>query len=666
MNRFDLHQDGGADARRRVRRHPAGKAIVLAIFLAVVVSSTRARSAPIEEGALELSPYPGGPSDPAEVKVFLDQLISPQLEKHHIPGAVVVVVKDGEILYAGGYGYADLERQLPFIPDQTLFRIGSTAKLFTWTAVMQLVEQGRIDLDADLNNYLKDFQIPATYPRAITMRHLMSHSAGFEDGMIGAIASGPEQMIGLDEYVKNHLQPRARPPGELTAYSNYGATLAGYVVEVVSGLPFDSYVESKIYGPLGMESSTFRQPLPEGLADRLAVSYDYAGDFRPVPMMYINQVPAGAMSTTATDLARFMIAHLQDGRYEAARILQEGTARQMHARLFSNDLRLSGMAYGFFDQEINGQRVLHHGGGFPAYMGMLALLPEQGSGFYVGYNALGGNAAVSEFTAAYFDHYYPGTAADLAVPRYDPSSRAGAFAGTYRFTRLSRTTLESLANLTELGYINVREESEDGVILSAVTSAGYQTIRGTKVGPLLFTSSDGRERFAFGGVHDGIATQLYLNNSPHVAYERIAWYDLPSIRLKILAVSLLILLSFPVVAGLRHVMARRRGIIRDSSARLPEAAAAGLAIAAVLVIIATVGSLWINAMGQGQGLHATLVHGLGWLCVFLSLLVMLCAVGVWIRSSWSPLQRIHYTLLTVAAPGLLSCLDFWKVIDLPL
>ncbi len=665
MNPLHVHEAAAAPGRNRRRKHGAGASIVLAILLAALtVSTPMAGPEPTPAGTAEVPPFPGGPSDPVEVKSFLDQLITPQLANHDVPGAVVVVVRDGKVLYAGGYGLADVERQLPFVPEQTLFRIGSTSKLFTWTAVMQLAEEGRIDLDADVNTYLGAFQIPATYPRAITMKHLMTHSAGFEDGMSGAIASAPEVMIPLSEYVRRNVQVRVRPPGELTAYSNYGATLAGYIVEAVSGLPFETYIEKQIFAPLGMQNSTFRQPLPAEMADRLAVSYDFNGAFRPQPMMYINQGPAGSMSATATDLAAFMIAHLQSGRYGNSRILQESTAEQMHTRLFSNDPRLSGMTYGFFDQVINGRRVLHHGGGFPAYIGMMALLPEDQSGFYVGYNSLGGSLASSEFMTAYFDHYYPLDPGKEIAGGYDRTEPPGAFAGIYRSTRVIRSTLESISNMTESGYLRVSEAADGTVLLQAKTGMGDQAIKGTEIGPGLFATPDGLKRFAFGGVRDGMATLLLMDDSPHVAFERIPWYDAPSVRLRVLAISLLLLLSYPVVGGLRLLVEKLRGLPRDVSVRVPDLVATGLAGSAILTFAAILGYLWMSAMGQGPS--PTLVHASGWLCVVLTLAVLVCAAWVWIRPAWRPLRRIHYTLLAAAAPALISCLVYWNVVDLPL
>ena len=114
------------------------------------------------------------------MEAFLDKLLGREMEKHHIAGAAVSVVKDGKLFFAKGYGYADLENGIPVDPEQTIFRIGSVAKLFTWTAVMQLVEQGKLDLDADINTYL-DFRIPDTYPQPITLKHLLTHTSGFED-----------------------------------------------------------------------------------------------------------------------------------------------------------------------------------------------------------------------------------------------------------------------------------------------------------------------------------------------------------------------------------------------------------------------------------------------------------------------------------------------------
>jgi len=267
--------------------------------------------------------------DPDELEAFVDGVIYSQMDEHNIVGATLSIVQDGEITLSKGYGYADKENKVPVDPAKTLFRPGSTSKLFTWTAVMQLVEQGFIDLDADINEYL-DFEIPdelygwdeAGSPGPITMAHLLTHTPGFEDKGEGLIVLTTEEMLTLEDYLKKNIPARVFPPGEVMAYSNYGTSLAGYIVELVTGIPFAEYVEKNIYEPLGMEQSTFRQPLPDELEPHTAGGYNFFnGTYHRGSFEYISSLPAGSMSSTAEDLARFMIAHLQKGRYEDTRIL---------------------------------------------------------------------------------------------------------------------------------------------------------------------------------------------------------------------------------------------------------------------------------------------------------------------------------------------------------
>jgi CubicO group peptidase (beta-lactamase class C family) len=178
----------------------------------------------------------------------MDGTINAQLMAHHIPGATVAVVKDGKLIFAKGYGYADVDKPNPVLANETLFRVGSISKLFVWTAMMPLAEQVKLDLDADINVYLKDFQIPASYPRPITLKDLMTHTAGFEDLATGGrlFVGNASDIMPLGNYLKDEMPTRVRPPGEITTYSNYGAALAAYIVEQVSGMPFDKYVDENI------------------------------------------------------------------------------------------------------------------------------------------------------------------------------------------------------------------------------------------------------------------------------------------------------------------------------------------------------------------------------------------------------------------------------------
>src|ERR1035438_4316221 len=317
----------------------------------------------------------------ADIESFLDGVMPLQLAREDIAGAVIAVVKDGKILFAKGYGYSDVAKRTPVSPEATLFRPGSISKLFTWTAVMQLVEQGKLDLDSDVNQYL-DFKIPDTYPKPITLRNIMTHTSGFEETDKELFLPDVKDLKPLDDYLKTHLPERIFPPGVTPASSNYATCVAGYIVQRVSGQPYDDYIESHILKPLGMAHTSFRQPLPDALKPLLSNGYNVAS--KPAkPFEVVQPWPAGSSSVSANDITRFMIAHLQDGQFESVQILRPEMARLMHSRQFENNPRLNGMALGFYEETRNGHRIIGHGGDTICFHSDLHLIPDAGLGFFI-------------------------------------------------------------------------------------------------------------------------------------------------------------------------------------------------------------------------------------------------------------------------------------------
>ena len=438
-----------------------------------------------------------GPSDPAELEAFLDDFFAGAMEEYHIAGAAIAVVKDGQLFFAKGYGYADIKNKIPVDAEQTIFRIGSVGKTLTWTAVMQLVEQGKLDLNADVNTYL-DFRIPDTYPQPITLKHLMTHTSGFEDRLIGSLVSDASDVIPAREWLISHMSARVRPPGEAAGYSNYNAMLAGYIVARASGEPYEQYIQKHIFDPLGMTHSTVQPQMPEDLRPYASVGYTFAdGAFQPFPD-YIAQpagLPSGFHRASVTDMARFMIAHLEDGRYSdanipEARILDEIAARQMHSTLYTPDPRLLGSAYGFADISDNGQRTLGHQGYGPPMNSQLLLLPDQRLGIFVAYNSLGAREGALTtqhfgFQRALFDHYYPASAVESIQPPVDFAERASRFVGAYRLTEYSETTIERIQGLFSAIEVS---DSGDGALL---VPSPWGEWRFVEVEPLYFRQVDG-------------------------------------------------------------------------------------------------------------------------------------------------------------------------------
>jgi CubicO group peptidase (beta-lactamase class C family) len=336
---------------------------------------------------------------------FFDAEFPEKMRRWHIPGAVIVVVRDGQVAFAGGYGYADVEKKLPVVPDRTEFRIGSVSKLFVATAVMQLAEKHQVDLHADVNPYLKNLQVPNHFARLVTLADLLTHTGGFDERVIGLAARRASDVPPLGAFLAAHLPPLVSEPGAAYSYSNYGMALAAFVVEQVSGVPFDRYVEQNILAPLGMRHTGFERT-PE-VAANLATGYVYhSGRFEAEPYDYFTLPPASGMNSTAADMARFMLAHLDNGSYDGAHILDSATARLMEARQFGQDPRLPGRTYGFYERYRNGLRGIGHGGNIRGYGSLLFLLPDEHTGLFISTNR-DESRFVDEIEKAFLDRFYP-------------------------------------------------------------------------------------------------------------------------------------------------------------------------------------------------------------------------------------------------------------------
>ena len=657
-------------------------ALVAVAAMTAMASPALAQSPPDSPGSRPSAG--GGPTDEREVEAFLDGFFAQQLEGHKIPGATVSVVRDGEILFAKGYGQADVAKGEPVVADETLFRIASTSKLFTSTAVMQLVEEGELDLDRDVNSYLGDVEIPDTYPgRPVTLRHLLTHTAGFEQIFTGSGARGASDVEPLGEYLSGNTPARVRPPGEVTSYSNYGMSLAGHVVEEASGMPFERYVEQNVTDPLGMKSTTAAQPPAPGLQDRLATGYEVeGGEPAAGSFEYIDEAPAGSVSTTATDMARFMISHLQDGRYGDARILEGATAKEMHAKQFSNDPRLDGMALGFYEQTTNGERVIGHGGNLLRFHALAALLPERNVGIFVAYNSYGegGDFAEYELMEAFMDRYYPEPRALAAEPSAEGASRdAERVAGGYRSTRSNETGFEKVLSL--LGPASVTANEDGSITTSGVSSRGDLAggeQRWVQDGPLLFRAEGGDEHLAFRGDGEGRVTYLSGDADPASAFERLPFYESARLHLGLLAGSLAVFgltaLAWPAGAAISRRYERRNRKLygepdgepkRDTKAARLARPLAWAVCALALFFVAGMAMVFSNPGGAlffGDSPLLVAVLALPYLVAALVVGVVVYAILSWRRRYWGLFGRLHYSLVALAALAFVGLLGYYNLL----
>ncbi|MGZ4871295.1 MAG: serine hydrolase domain-containing protein [Candidatus Angelobacter sp.] len=486
----------------------------------------------------------------ADVHAFLDGFVPMQLEREDIAGAVVLVVKDGAIFFAKGYGYSDVEKRTPVTVDATLFRPGSVSKLFTWTAVMQLVEQGKLELDRDINEYL-DFKVPAKFDKPITLRNIMTHTPGFEEQIKDLISEEATPIATLKQHLVTHIPERIFPPGTTPAYSNYGASLAGYIVERVSGRPFNDYVKDNIFKPLGMAHSSFAQPLPAELKGLMSTGYKL-GSGKPKPFEIIEEAPAGGLAATAADMARFMIAHLQNGKIENAQILRPETAAQMHSRQFGLSPALNGMCLGFYEEARNGRRIIGHGGDTVYFHSDLHLMLENRIGFFVSYNSAG-KGEISPRSALWYhflDRYFPYT-----PPKIEKLASAEAdaktVAGRYLTSRRSESSFLKVGAVEE----NVRvTPDENGTIkVEPFKDFNGQIKKWQEIAPLVYRSVNGQDLLAF--LQDARGNMLLAPNFPAAAEQRVSLVASADFNqaliLGILVVLGLTLLCWPLAAIIR-------------------------------------------------------------------------------------------------------------------
>jgi CubicO group peptidase (beta-lactamase class C family) len=458
------------------------------------------------------------PATPALSKTdldgWLDGFMPYALSSGDVAGAVVAVVKDGQVLTEKGYGYADIKAGRKMDPLKTLIRPGSTSKLFVWTAVMQQVEQGKIDLDADVNKYL-DFKVPARDGKPITMRNLMTHTPGYEEHIKRLFVNSPDRLQKLGDYLKTWAPKRVYAPGEVPAYSNYGAAMAGYIVERVSGEPFDDYIDNHVFHPLGMMHSTFRQPLPAQFKADMAVGYPRASE-PAKPYELVNGRPAGSASATADDITHFMIAHLNNGTYNGVSILKPETAIEMHTEQKKLNPPLNAMALGFYHEDRNGHPIIGHGGDTELFHSDLHLLLNDNVGLFISMNSAGKDGAAQYIRAAllsgFMDRYYPRTGAPLPTA---PTAKehAKAMEGLYWSSRRIHSSFFALTNL--LGQAKVTAKPDGTIQVSDYRDSSGAVKTWREIGPWLWEDQTGESQVA-AVVKDGKVVNFATSDGPPV------------------------------------------------------------------------------------------------------------------------------------------------------
>ena len=615
------------------------------------------RVAPAQVPNPPKTPPTGAQLTAEDVNAWLDGFMPYAMGKGDIPGAVVVVVKDGQVLTERGYGYSNVAKKTKVDPKTTLFRPGSVSKLFTWTAVMQQVEQGKVDLNADVNKYI-DFKIPPFEGKPITVLNLMTHTPGFEEQVKDLITVTPSEYVHFDALLKRWVPKRVYAPGTTPAYSNYGASLAGYIVQRTSGEPFDAYVEHHIFAPLGMAHSSFSQPLPANFKPLMAEGY-VSGKEKPYGYEFVSAAPAGSLAATGDDMGRFMIAHLQNGQYSGQQILRPETAQLMHSPAnvpFPGGM--NAMAHGFYQTNINGLRVIGHGGDTVAFHSDLHLFLDKNVGIFVSMNSAGKEGAAQPLRNSLFedfaDRYYPEdpNAIQKAV-QAGAKEDAQKLAGVYSTTRGAFSNFLTIADL--LGQTKISVDKDGNPVVAAAKGLNGHPRKWVHIGPMLWRDADGHDLLG-ATVVDGQANRFSFGElAPIIDFDRTPFYRSSAWILPLLYASLAILLVTGLLWPTRALVRRKyksmlpvegRQLLAYRSSRI-----AAWAILAVLTGWAVVVSLLFGDLASGAALSAILI-GMQFLSLVAFLggaLVMLWyAYTAW-KAKWHWTAKVWSTLLVVAA-----------------
>ncbi len=654
--------------------------------------SVQAGPAPAQSGAEAAAPSeeepaalrPGrGPTDATDVETFIDGVMSAHLEAYDIAGATVAVVRDGEVLLAKGYGFADVEERRKVDDDVSLFRIGSISKLFVWIAVMQLVEQNRLDLNTDINEYVDAFDIAEAFHGPVTMADLMTHGAGFEDQVIGLFSRDEASLRELPAIIADEMPRRVRPAGEAASYSNHGTGMAAHVVEAISGLDFIDYVERNITGPLGMSHTTLRQPVPAHLIAYMSKGYTFSDrKFDEKPFEFVPLAPVGAVSASAADMARLMIMFLREGAYGPdgaagldgtdsvaaandiagqGRILRASSMRRALSPLHRHAPEVNPMGHGFIDSSSNGEWVIGHGGRTLWFHSDLALLPDHEVGVFVSYNSARGRTAKGAFMRQFMDHYFPFDDPEEIAPPADLeawASRASRYEGSYRANRYSHSTI---AKIGALGAVEV-SATDDGALMTSSTGR----IRWLEVSPLVFREEMGHDRLVFREDADGNITHLFLSGLPIIAFDRLSAYETPRTHAVLAVSSALLLILTVVLWPIAALVRSKHGYEVRREHRLPTGARLSAWTGAALMVVFAAGLAFALAdpneivFGVARGLILALWMPL--LAIPFAAATVVWTVILWREARAGFWTRVIYTLLALAFIVTYWLLHYWNLL----
>ena len=493
----------------------------------------------------------------SDLKTWIDAQFTAGLDSFNIAGATIVLMQGDSVLHLNGYGVADIASNTPVNCNTSMFGVAYVSKTFVATAIMQLVEDGKIALDRDVNNYLTSFQLEYNFNDSITVRHLLTHTAGLEDRNIGTAVHNEEDVIPLAHFLKTRMAQQIRPAGVAVTYSNHGYALLGLIVEEVSGLPFHAYIKQRILNPLEMNSSGFKRQ--DELKENYVTSYLQKGEqLMPYPPNFQLYYPAASLSTTASDMGHYLSMFLNNGHFKGNQVLDSTTVVQMHETAFKHYEKSEiGKLLGFAESRWNGVRLVKHDGGLQGFASELTLVPEKNIGFFLCVNSSSmpegkSRIFINQFTHNLLSRLIPDSIIEKETAKVSP--RMGSvdeplekFTGTYRWTRHAYTTFDKLSILL-FGY-EIEVAANDNTL--EIVEWNDQMV---PISDLTFHSKYDRY-VAFGRDTKGEISYFFVDD---YSYNKLKWYEPVKFQMLWVGSIVLILLIFILASAVRQLFVRNK------------------------------------------------------------------------------------------------------------
>lgn len=614
------------------------------------------------------------PNDSLELEKFMDQFLKEKMVEYHVPGAAFVLVKNGQIYFSKGYGYADIENKVPIDPDKTIFRVASVSKLFTITGVLQLAEQGLIDLNQNVNYYLQDWQVDNAYNEPIRIRYLLTHTDGFETRDLATFIQNPEDLRQLGEILQDDLKSPVQEPGSRITYGGYGSALAGYLVEQVTDVRFEDYIAEKIFQPLEMNKSNFYQILPETLAKDVVKIYNFndeTDEYEPTQFLYVRTPPTGGLSTTANDMAKFLMALLNKGQWNGEPILGEEMTGKIFQKQYSPHPSLGGVTYGFMEYFYNGQRGLIRDGSGVGVRSQIFLLPEENIGYFYVQN-IRGDRLVEDLNQAFLDYYYPSGKEPLVEQSY-VSQNLQRFEGNFRPAQNPEHTFVKLEAFV-LGELKISANDDQTLTVKTLGAeevyGGFEKVsQWVEVEPLLFRRTDVEKYMAFQEDAEGKIVSVTSGSGYHGNYVKIRWFESQMTQYIFLGF-FLVAFVLNITVGLIVLIVNRMKNKRKPTFRVSRLYQTANLIS-LLSLIGVIGVFYALFFKRIAGFPA-FAFGVSTLAVVmltilviasvLSIFLLIFYILAWQDRNWSMIGRIYYLIFMIVVVGFILWLNYWNLL----